>query len=479
MIRSKGALNRPLDNPIFPEPDFTIEDNIALDRICWDRPGLIKDRVKQRLRAKATKYLKKYPSLVDQHNNEKDNLDILCAIYKSARVSSLSMKCGTDRVVNSSGHYPTKYNQELCCVRNWILKRPNFETVHVANFHGGAIFEAGPQLILFEECYFCGKRGSDLIEKEELDELKGNFFVLAFNVPMGFCNWQANVTNNTLSNNYKKKGLSNVGSEDSTFLTTQYGNTMLGTPIHNPLLSFLTEEDIEKYVASQNENLKKQEYSHLQSRVFFQADEILNTTIFNNEKKLNNIPLPSKKNICIFCLLKEIKDTYYDKKGNRPQFWTVVLNNCLDIQFPFSYSPMHLLFKFGQNLPIETHVKPDYYPSAESIQVLANSFDMQPAISNRIKSILGLAPLTCELYGQVKPQPTVGELLRRRIKPITNFLNPVSTKRRKLRPSKRSKRFRLNNSNSNNNNPKEGGYKKTKKGLKKHRKKRLSVIKKN
>ena len=104
---------------------------------------------------------------------------------------------------------------------------------------------------------------------------------------------------------------------------------------------------------------------------------------------------------------------------------------------------------------------------------------MQPAISNRIKSILGLAPLTCELYGQVKPQPTVGELLRRRIKPITNFLNPVSTKRRKLRPSKRSKRFRLNNSNSNNNNPKEGGYKKTKKGLKKHRKKRLSVIKKN
>ena len=33
MIRSKGALNRPLDKPIFPEPDFTKEDNIIL--ICY------------------------------------------------------------------------------------------------------------------------------------------------------------------------------------------------------------------------------------------------------------------------------------------------------------------------------------------------------------------------------------------------------------------------------------------------------------
>ena len=98
------------------------------------------------------------------------------------------------------------------------LERPNFETVHVANFHGGAIFEAGPKLFLFQQCHFCGKRGSDLIEKEELRDLNGHFFVLAFNVPMGFCNFQANVTNNTLSNKYKK-GLSNVGNEDPTFLT--------------------------------------------------------------------------------------------------------------------------------------------------------------------------------------------------------------------------------------------------------------------
>ena len=210
---------------------------------------------------------------------------------------------------------------------------------------------------------------------------------------------------------------------------------MLGTPIHNPLLSFLTDEDIKTYVKSQNENLKKQEYSHLQTRVFFQADKTAKTTIFNNEKKLNNIPLPKKKTYVFFVYLRKLKIAHKQKKGNDPKFWTVVLNNCLNIQFPFSYSPMHLLFKFGEKLPIETHVKPDYYPSADSIDVLKNSFDMQPAIS-RIKSIFGLAPLTCELYGQVEDRFTVGELVRRGIKPITKFLNPVRTKRRKRRPTK-------------------------------------------
>ena len=79
--------------------------------------------------------------------------------------------------------YPRKYNEELCCVRKWIMKRPNFETVHVANFHGGAICLTGPKLYRLEQCFFCGKRGEDLIEKQELKGFKENFFVLAFNVP--------------------------------------------------------------------------------------------------------------------------------------------------------------------------------------------------------------------------------------------------------------------------------------------------------
>ena len=57
-------------------------------------------RVKKRLTEKATKYFKKYPSLWDQYKKNKDNLDVLCEIYKSASVSRLSMKSG-----NKSGKF--------------------------------------------------------------------------------------------------------------------------------------------------------------------------------------------------------------------------------------------------------------------------------------------------------------------------------------------------------------------------------------
>ena len=60
-------------------------------------------------------------------------------------------------------------------------------------------------------------------------------------------------------------------------------------------------------MGSQNENLQKQEYLHLQTRIFFQADKTAKTTIFNNEKK-NNIPLPKKKKTYVFFVyLRKLK----------------------------------------------------------------------------------------------------------------------------------------------------------------------------
>lgn len=452
---------------------FDERDMEDFDKICWKRNDytMIRGERITELREKARIFLGKYPKQKSQYKGE-DPLDILCEIYQNESISSKSMKSKYNRVINFNPSYPDTYSKEICCARKWIMGRDNFETFHVANFHGGTVLGPGPKVNRSIRCAICNKNGSQEIKKDDLSGLEGKFFVLAFIVPMGFCNYATEVKN-VMSSKYQTY-LSNT---PSSYVSNQYCGIMQGRPIHNPLLSFLTEDDIDKYIHAQNNNLKTRT---LEARVFFQADLRQKTPIFNTKEKLGNVPLTPTSNICLFCLLKIILHS----SGKNPKYSTIVLNNCLDVQSPFSYSPMHLYFKFSDGLPIETHVKPGYEPSEESIKLLQSSFNMHLGFSNRLKTLLGRTPLTCEkLTGQVKPRPTFRQLLRNRTKDFFGITSGAEA------AIKKKLKRKVNNTNLNNPyNPKKkrgGGntkIKKTKKKKthkKKYRKKRLSVIKKN